>query len=178
MRKITKALLALVAVVLMSSNALATEIGVFSLPEITAQSDVAKAVNKDLESKFGKETKALEADIKDFQKDMQEFQKQAAALSEKARNDKAKKIETEGRKIEERRVALAQKVAPRQQAIQQEMLDILGEACKEYAKDEKLDLILNGASMVAFVNDATDITPELIKEMNKIWKSRGSKFKK
>ncbi len=173
---IHKLSLALVAVLLFSNTALATNIAVFNFMEITQSSAVAKTGDKELKDRFGKEEEALQKEMQAFQKKGMDFQKQAAALSEKSRNEQLQKLMQEERTLQEKQASLAQKVGPRQQAMRQELAEILKEACETYAKAKKLDILIESAA-APYVATASNVTKDIIKEMDAIWKKRGSKFK-
>ncbi len=200
-----KTSLLLAALLLFSNTALATTIGVINMQVISADSAIAKSAEAELEKTFGEETAALDKEAQAFQKrvaDFQaeaqafekkasEFQKQSAALSEKARNEKAqalekeakalenkqKSFETDGREFEQKRVALANKISPRQQEMQVELVEIIREASKIYAENNNIDLIMDGTTSVIVSGGGADITNGIIIEMDKIWEARGSKFK-
>lgn len=167
----------LVAVFMFSNAAFATSIGIFSMASVADRSDVSQAMQKELQSSFGKTVESLEKEAADLQKRAADLQKQAAALSEKARVEKAQELEKAGRAFEEKRTALAEKMGPRQQAMQKEIVEILRLACENCAKSKKLDLILDSTSSVAYASPSVDVTQDILDEVNKIWKSRGSKFK-
>ncbi len=178
MRSIFKKIsLVLASLMLLSNVAVATEIGIISMQEISVSSAIAKAAEAELNKTFSKDTEALEKEAKALQAKIAEFQKQAPALSEKARNDKAAALDKEGRKFEEKRIALSQKIAPRQQEMQAEMIEIIREASQIYARDNKLDAIIDGTNSVIVTAGSADITKGIIVEMDKIWAARGSKFK-
>ena len=147
-----------------------------SLMQVADKSSLHDAKTKYLDSKFGKEKEKLEKDVKAFQKKAEEFQKQASALSDSARQQKGQELEKEARALESRRQEFTKKAAPVEQKINQQVLEILGKACENYAKANGYDLILD-ASNVLYANSATNIEEGLISEVNKIWKERGSKFK-
>ncbi len=179
MRKLfSKIALVFASTLLIANTALATEVGVFNMQEITSSSDIAKAAEKELSSTFGKETAALDKQAKDLQAKIAEFQKQAPALSEKARAEKAQALDKDGRAFEEKRIALANKINPRQQAMQAEIIEVIRVASENFAKEEGYDLIIDGTTTVVAALGKADVTDEVIDEMNKVWKSRGSKFKK
>ncbi len=176
LRNLVKISIALAITLFLTQNALASAVGVFNFGQIMQQSAVAKSADSELQTRFGKQTQALDAEFATLQKDIADFQKQAAALSENARRDKAMTLETQSRAFEEKRTQLAQQLAPLQQSMEQQIRAMLQQACNNYAKAKKLDIIIDG-TVAAFASSDADITAEIIAEMDKIWKSNGSKFK-
>lgn len=154
----------------------ATNVAIAPLMQVAAKSKLNDAKQKYLDSKFGKEKDKLEKDVKAFQKKAAEFQKQAAALSDSARQQKGQELEKEARAIENRRQEFAKKAAPVEQKINQQIMEILGDACANFAKANGYDIIID-ASTVLYATSAANIEEGLVEEVNKIWKEKGSKFK-
>lgn len=154
----------------------ATNVAIAPLMQVAEKSNLQDAKTKYLDSKFGKDKSSLEKDVKAFQKKAEEFQKQASALSETARQQKGQELEKEARALETRRQEFTKKAAPVEQKINQQVLEILGKACENYAKANGFDIVLD-ASTVLYASSAANIEEGLIAEVNKIWKERGSKFK-
>lgn len=154
----------------------ASNIAMAPLMQVAGKSKLNEAKEKYLDSKFGKEKEKLEKDVKAFQKKAQEFQKQAAALSDSARQQKGQELEKEARALETRRQEFAKKAAPVEQKINQQILEILGDACANYAKANGYDMIIDSAA-VLYATSAANVEEGLVDEVNKIWKEKGSKFK-
>lgn len=154
----------------------ATNVAIAPLMQVADKSNLHDAKTKYLDSKFGKDKDKLEKDVKAFQKKAEEFQKQASALSDSARQQKGQELEKEARDLEKRRQEFTKKAAPVEQKINQQILEILGKACENYAKANGFDIVLD-ATTVLYATSAANIEEGLITEVNKIWKERGSKFK-
>ncbi len=158
---------------------------------VIEESDMGKAAKTFMESKLGKDYKALEKEFADlqkkdksFQNKVQEFQKQAAALSEKARNQKAKELDNEvnamrkqAAELDKKRGELAQKAKPIQDKVNLEMMKVLQQATEVVAQEKQLELILDAAPPVYYVANSLSIKDDILKEVNKIWKESGGKFK-
>ncbi len=153
------------------------KIGVATFAQVVQTSDMGKAATKLLDSRVGKDQKALEKQFQDFQKQAQDFQKQAAALSEKARVEKAQALDKKARELEAKRTELAKKVAPIQQKINEQITGTLQEAVENVAKDEGLEIVFDRVPPVTYVTKGVDITDKVLKEVNKLWKAKGGKFK-
>lgn len=154
----------------------ASNVAIAPLMQVAAKSKLNDAKQKYLDSKFGKEKDKLEKDVKAFQKKAGEFQKQAAALSDSARQQKGQELEKEARALESRRQEFTKKAAPIEQKINQQIMELLGEACANYAKANGYDIVLDSAT-VLYATSAANIEEGLIEEVNKLWKNQGSKFK-
>lgn len=164
------------SVTFLSSAALAAgKIGVANLAAVTAQSAPGQDAEKQLQSMFGKERTQLESQAAALNKKAEDLNKQAAALSEKARNDKAQELQTQARDLDAKSGAYTQRLSGVQQALTAQMQDVLATACANFAKKNGYDLIIDGAA-VMYATDATNVTAGLVEEVNKVWKSKGSKF--
>ncbi len=159
----------------MPANA-AGKIGVADPRYIATQSDPGKEAEKLLESRFGRERKQLEQQSSDLNRQAEDFKKQAPALSEKARGERASKLQKMFQEIDTKGGAFAQRVSRVQQEINTQMNDILRTACNNYAQKNDYDMIID-ASVVMFREGGNDVTEGVIQEVNKVWKSKGGKFK-
>ncbi len=171
-----KVCISFVAVLLLSNAAFAANIAVFNLTGVTQNSEAAKSLEGYLDSKYGTERTKLMKDAEALQKKTEEFQKQAAALSESARKSKASTLEKEVRSFEEKRAAFAQKIGPVQQEKQTEILEIIREACVNYSKANKIDVLIDGSASVAYASETVDVSQGILAEVNKLWKAKGGKF--
>ena len=167
--------LALVLSLMMFSVAEA-KIAAAPFNEIIQESPMGKAAQALMKSRVGNEQAKLEKDITAFQKEAQAFQKQAAALSEKARMEKAQALDKKMRNLDEKRNALGQKAGPIQQKLNQAIFEIIQEATETVAKDKNLEMILDAAPPVYYVANSVNLKAEILAEVNKIWKKKGSKF--
>ena len=80
-------------------------------------------------------------------------------------------------KFEEKRRDFALRVEREDANLRQTMGKILFEASANVAKRKKLDLVLDAnAGVIMYADSSMDLTDDMIKEVNKIWKSMGSKF--
>ena len=165
------------SVSLMPSQAEAAgKIGVANPMRLSSQSDPGKEAEKQLNAMFGKEREQLEKQGADLNKQAEELRKQAAALSEKALNERAQKIQKKAQELDTKGTAYTQRLSRVQQAINSQLNDVLRAACESYAEKNDYDMIVDG-TVVMFYTKGKDVTDDLIKEVNKIWKSKGGKFK-
>ena len=152
------------------------KIGVANPMRLSNQSNPGKEAEKQLTSMFGKEREQLEKQGAALNKQAEDLRKQAAALSEKARNERAQKIQKQAQELDTKGSAYTQRLSRVQQSINSQLNEVLREACESYAKKNGYDMIVDG-TVVMFYTKANDVTDELIEEVNKIWKSKGGKFK-
>ena len=154
----------------------AGKIGVANPMRLSSQSDPGKEAEKQLSNMFGKERQQLEKQGADLNKQAEDLRKQAAALSEKARNERAQKIQKQAQELDTKGTAYTQRLSRVQQAINSQLNEVLRAACESFAKKNGYDMIVDG-TVVMFYTKANDVTDDLIEEVNKLWKSKGGKFK-
>jgi len=164
------------AAVMPSQAEAAGKIGVANPMRLSNQSNPGKEAEKQLTAMFGKEREQLEKQGAALNKQAEDLRKQAAALSEKARNERAQKIQKQAQELDTKGAAYTQRLSRVQQSINSQLNEVLREACESYAKKNGYDMIVDG-SVVMFYTKANDVTDELIEEVNKIWKTKGGKFK-
>ena len=152
------------------------KIGVANPMRLSGQSDPGKEAEKQLTTIFGKEREQLEKQGAALNKQAEDLRKQAAALSEKARNERAQKIQKQAQELDTKGTAYTQRLSRVQQAINSQLNEVLREACESYAKKNGYDMIVDG-TVVMFYTKGNDVTDELLEEVNKVWKSKGGKFK-
>ena len=164
------------AAVMPSQAEAAGKIGVANPMRLSNQSDPGKEAEKQLSALFGKEREQLEKQGAALNKQAEELRKQAAALSEKARSERAQKIQKQAQELDTKGAAYTQRLSRVQQALTSQLNEVLRSACESYAKKNGYDMIVDG-TVVMFYTKGKDVTDDLIKEVNKIWKSKGGKFK-
>ena len=170
-------ILAAVAMLAFAAPAFATEVGVFNASEVLGKSEVSKAYERTMQSKFGGERASLEKEEKALQASYESFQKQAATLSQKAREEKQMDIMRRGRSLEEKRRNLAVRVQRQMAELNGSMGRIVLEAASNVAHKRGLDLILDAAAGgIGFASPKTDVTSDMLNEVNGVWKKYGSKF--
>ena len=164
------------AAVMPSQAEAAGKIGVANPIRLQNQSDPGKEAEKQLVNIFGKEREQIEKQNADLNKQFEDLRKQSAALSEKALKDRKQKLEKQFQELNTKGTAYTQRLNRVQQAIDAQLNDVLREAHDNYAKKNGYDMIIAGTA-VMFYTKGVDVTDELIEEVNKVWKSKGGKFK-
>ena len=164
------------AAVMPSQAEAAGKIGVANPMRLSNQSVPGKEAEKQLTAMFSKEREQLEKQGAALNKQAEELRKQAAALSEKARSERAQKIQKQAQELDTKGAAYTQRLSRVQQALTSQLNEVLRSACESYAKKNGYDMIVDG-TVVMFYTKANDVTDDLIEEVNKLWKSKGGKFK-
>ena len=137
----------------------AGKIGIINLVGITEASDVGKAADKLIRDRFGKERTSLEKQGESLKKDMEQFRKQAAAMSEDARNKKGRDLQTRLQEFEKKQAELAQRFAPVQKQVDQQLMEVLSDP-----------------SFTPYASENANVSEGVLAEANKIWKKKGGKF--
>ncbi len=169
--------LSLALIFLLSVPAFATTVKVFNLAYVTQSSDPTKAMTSLIQRQFGAESESLKKEEEALQKKVEAFQKQAAALSEKVRNERGQALDKEVRAFQQKSVTFANKLGPVQQKYQTQIIEIVKKAAENYAKAKKIEILLDTSSSVAYAAPASDVSKDMLAEINKLWKQQGSKFK-
>ncbi len=164
------------AMLAFAAPAFAAEIGVFNASEVLNKSELSKAFERTMQSKFGAERASLEKEEKALQASYESFQKQAPTLSQKAREEKQMDIMRRGRSLEEKRRNFAVRVQRQTAELNGAISRITIEAASNVAKKHKLDLILESSNGVAYVDTRMDMNSEMLNEVNRVWRDNGSKF--
>lgn len=154
-----------------------TTIAVAPFNSVVENSDMGKSrIDVVQNSPYAKEGKALEKEFSDFNAKVQEFQKQASALAESARMEKGRALEQTAKSLEKKRNDFTQKMIPIEKKINQQIIDIITEACKNLSKAHGYDIILDQTPPVMYATDKVNIEESLLKEINKVWDKKGGKF--
>ncbi len=153
---------------LLSSAAMAEhKIGVVNVEGIFKQMPQAIATQQSLSIEFKDEQAAIEAMRLAIAQDIEKLRKDAPTLSEA----QIKEGET---KINQARVEFEAKVKPFQEKVQtrskeenDRLLQMLNQAIQAVATEEKLDVILDGKSVI-FVGPSLDISEKVLKKVSQI----------
>ncbi len=169
--------LALVICMILAGSAFSADvkIGVFNSQSVIMDSDAFKAAQQKLQSQYGTEKTELEKQARDLQS-------RGEALSKMAQSDKNREKQQQDflklrRQFEEKSRNFARKVENSEMQIRQSMARFIYEASQAVAKKRSLDLILDAATgTVMYTKSDTDITRDVLSEVNRLWKAGGSKF--
>lgn len=147
------------------------KIGFVNLPEVLSKAEPAKQVNeqrvtykKDLQDQL--RTKGKE--IQDLQ---MQREKQKKMLKPEALEEMDRKIREKMFRFNEDQKKAETKLKEKQNELSKPVLDLLGKVIDSYGEKNGFTAIFNKIQM-PFVNDAADVTQDIIKELNKAWKNR------
>lgn len=174
MRKIS-ILFALLACLVFAAQAQAAEakFGFFNMHEIAEKIDAFQAKKAELEKEFDKESKALQKQRTDLEKKFSDFQVQQQALTPEARADRGEALNREKRDFEDRAQSHMRKLQTAEQRAQQEILRIIAYSANEVGKRGKYSAIFELTQAgVAMLDPALDLSNEILKEANKVWKEK------
>ncbi len=168
MRKVL--LMAFVMCFMTASVALAEiKLGVVDMQVIATESDPAKDAKKKMEDKYGAEKKKLEAEAKDLQKKME-------ALQKKPTEKKQVEFVKLKRKFDEQQYTFARKVEADEVKIRQEMVTLVFKAAYDIAQAKGLNYVVDiTAGGVLYAEQNMNITPDVLAQVNKLWKEGATK---
>lgn len=152
------------------------KIAVASLGRISTQSQPGQEIEKVMQSTFGAERTELEKMNADLRKQEEEINKQAAALSEKALKERVQAFEKQGEALNTKAAAYSERLGKVQQAITRQMEEVLTTACKDFGMKNGYDLVIDDAALLYVGGNASDVTDQVIEEVNRVWQARGAKY--
>ena len=148
-------------------------VGVADMEIISQQSDANKAARNRYEAMFKNEAAQLDKQKADFDKKAGDFEAQRSKLDQKAFEQRVANLQKEAQQIAEKDIATQQRIGGIQEAVNQDMFELVVAAAADVAKAKKLDLILP-LNSILFAGKNLDVTSDLLAAMNRIWKAQGS----
>ena len=148
-----------------------SKIGAFSVQATLLRCDYGKAFTAKLKAKFEPMSKELERDAAAIQKLESELKNQDLALKLEANQDKQRKYRRNVRDHQDSVVAFRQKFQMESQQGQQPIVEKIIQVANKYGKANGYTLIVEMQQVVLYVDDAADITDEIIAELNKLKKA-------
>lgn len=156
-----------------AASAAELKVGVFSAPEVIMGSDAFKESEKKINDAYGKERDALEKKDKEMQKKIDDFNKQQAALSTEARQDRQVALMREKRDLDDKKNDYMRKVTAANDRMRNDLMRALVIAVNDYGKRNKYTMLIDSAGgSVLFVDASVDVTPDIVKEINRVWKEK------
>lgn len=175
MRKVLFAVLVLVLAFQVNAFAAPQKIGAASMGVLLRDSDAGKDVKKKLEAKFADDTKEIQTKQKELKDLQSDIKKQALVLSLEARQDKELEYKTKVRNYQD----LARVTQRKYQAAQDDLLrpisKLLEQVVNKYAADNGYTMIFDTSAGLLYVDQAADITKNIMVEFNKAYKAGGVK---
>ena len=166
--------LSVFALVLFSGSVFAqTKIAVVDLEKVIMETKAGKKFSEEFQGEYNKAMargQKMVAEVESAQKD---FETQQNILSNEAKQKKATDIQ-------KKRVEIERFQKDTQEDLQRKQLQFLDSIVKEikpilseYAKEKKIDLILDGKEGMAwYVNPAIDISEDIVKRFDAQWKNK------
>lgn len=151
---------------------LTTKIGVVDMQAVATQSEPAKAAKAQMEKKFGKEKEDLE--------------KQGDALKKKAEGLKGPKVSDDKKlafikskqELDQKTRNFMRKVEQEEVKLRQDMVTMVFNATYEVAKRKGYTFVVDiTAGGVLYADQSMDLTADVLAEVNKIYKEKGSAAK-
>ncbi|WP_296304708.1 OmpH family outer membrane protein [uncultured Desulfovibrio sp.] len=149
---------------------LTPKIGVVDMQAVATQSEPAKAAKEKMEKQFGKERESLE--------------KQGEALKKKAEDLKGPKASEEKKlafikskqELDQKTRNFMRKVEQEEVKLRQDMVTMVFNATYEVAKRKGFTFVVDiTAGGVLYADQSMDLTPDVLAEVNKIFKEKGDK---
>ncbi len=141
------------------------KIGVVEMQRIAVESALAKDVRKKMESKYGKERTTLEKQAKDLQT-------KAEALKKNPTEKKQVEFIRLKREFDEKTRDFARKVEQDEIKIRQDMVSLVFTAAYKVAQRKGFNFVVDvSAGGVLYAEQSMDLTEDVLKEVDKLWKS-------
>ncbi|MBO4369669.1 MAG: OmpH family outer membrane protein [Desulfovibrio sp.] len=153
---------------LFAANAKAADlkIGIVDVQTVVMESDMAKAIKDHMQNKYGSEQKKLEQQGESLKKKAEELKN--PKLSEKKRVEFIRQKQSLDQKFR----TLMQKAEQEQVTYNQKMVSQIFAAAKKVAEAKGFNLILDvGQGGVLFADTAMNLTDDVLKEVNALYKA-------
>lgn len=164
MKKLVKG--ALLGSALMSSAAMAAEVGYIDIQSVIQAMPQTAAMQQAIAEEFKDQRQEVQTLQDDLKYQVEKLQRESATMSQ------AQKEELE-KTILEKRGELQAKVQPLQQTIQRrsaeeqnKLLSLINDAVKKVAADKKVDMIVESKA-VLFANPDLDLSEDVLKQVSK-----------
>ena len=154
---------AMAALSITSTNALALKIGTVDLQKALQESKKGKNAKSTLEKEFEAKKKKIDAEQVSIRKMSEEFQKKSLVMSEKARSEKGMEIQQKMGAWQELVQRSQQEIQGREAELTHPILDGLRGMISDLAKKKSLEVVFEANSGLLYVADREDLTQELIK---------------
>ncbi len=154
-----------------------------NIDTLESQYEYLKTKKKDFEERKKGMSEELERSQRQFQQDYvaAERKANAGALSQAELESTSKRLMQMKQSLESREAALTEKLLAEQDEFNKDLQKRLDEFLKEYNKDKHFDYILSHSRAIGFImlaNDQLDITEDVVKGMNELYKKEAAKDNK
>ncbi|WP_461210293.1 OmpH/Skp family outer membrane protein [Desulfocurvus sp. DL9XJH121] len=175
MRKLLIAVFALLIMAPAAHAASAGSVGVVNVPKVILECEPGKEVRATLEKTFKGTKDEMDAQKAELDKMSQDLQKQSLVLSQEAKMDKEVEFKRKVRDYQDAMRDFQRKAKAEESRLAQPVIDLIQDTLTAYGKKHGLSLILDSKAGVLYAADASNLTNEIIAEVNKAWRARAKK---
>ena len=153
------------------SNAVpAAKIGVVDMQTVATQSEPAEAAKKQMEQKFGKERAELEKQGEALKKSAEELK------GPKASDEKKLAFIRKKQELDQKTRNFLRKVEQDEVKLRQDMVTLVFNATYNVAQRKGFNFVVDiTAGGVLYADQTMDLTQDVLTEVNKIYKEKGTK---
>lgn len=167
MKQILSCLLALGLAGAVAMEASAQSIGIVSMERVLQESDSGKAVQAQLEERFGKQQQAFAEREREIRGLQAELERDKPLMSKAQVEKKEADIKSRIEAFEKDFNAVQKEVMEAQQQEGQKLIEPAREAVNEVAEKKKLGAVFEASRAgLLYLGDSADITEEVIKALN------------
>lgn len=168
-----KVLFFVVAFVLMFQAAAfaQSKIGAISVERVLMTCDFGKALEASMKAKFEPMKKDLDKDAQELKQLEDELKNQDLALKLDAKQDKQREFRRKMRDYQDSVASFQQKLQTESQKGQQPIIEKILKVTNEYGKANGYTMIVEMRGVTLFIDDAADLTDQIVSEMNKLKKA-------
>lgn len=169
-----KAFLTLLAVLLLCAPAMAAgKIGVVNMPRVIKECEAGISARDDLAATFKPMQEDVDKQKAELEKMRTELQNQSLVLSQSAKIDKEEEFKRRIRDLQDTMQTLQRKYKAEEQKVSEPIILMIMQVMKDFGTKQGFDLIVDRmGSGVLFAADTTDVTNEVIVEVNKAWRAK------
>ena len=167
-----KICIAAVIACLVTANAASAaefKIGIVDMREIITNSEPAKKAKATMTSKFGAERDKLEKQSKEVQKLAESLKSPSPNQTREALEQKRAEFLRKQQDLEQKGREYNARAEKEQAQLQNEMLDMVFKAAKDFAVKKGISYLVDAASIL-YVDEALVLTKEFMEEVNRQWK--------
>ena len=168
------------AMLLISSPlwAASAKVGVVDMKKIVENSEPGQEALEELSSEFEEMKKELDEKQAQIQDMREELQKQSLVLSQEAKQDREFEFKREVRDFQDLYKNYQRKMKTREQNVSQPIIEELAEVIKDYGEKNSYTMIIDQRnSGLVYVDDAVDITNQIMVKLNQVWREKKTKDK-
>lgn len=160
-----------------AAQAAEAKIGVFNMAEVALECDAFKEAQKKLKDTYGKDEQALTKKEQELKKKFDDFAVKQAGLSAEARQDRQVALMREKRDHDDRKNDFMRKIAAAEGKTRDQISRAIVIAVGDYGKKNKYSMIIDSLSAgVFYLEPSMDITKDILRETNRVWKEKPKKL--